>query len=89
MIGYSHKMTTEEKLMLSRAMFHIGRMSETKPAYDFLVCELQRLDTLNRSEPDETTFRMRQGACTVIEDLTRMIDKARDQFDRFDKMKAP
>ena len=89
MIDYPKNITPEEKMRLARALFHIGHLTETTPAVEWLGQELARLDRLNRTERDEVALRHRQGACHVIDGLLVMIAESRDKFDKFDEMRKP
>lgn len=84
MIDYPKNATTEEKMVLARALFHINHFPETKPIVDWLKNELHRMDKLNRTERDDINNKHRQGACQAISKLLSMVAESRDMFDRFD-----
>jgi hypothetical protein len=85
MIDYRHDMSFDEKSRLAKSMFNLGRLNETRSAFEFFQAELIRLDSLNRKEVDVNKLFVRQGACQVLEDVIKMIAEARDRIGDFEK----
>lgn len=67
---------SQRKLQVLAALGRWIRFPETRQMVEWLQGELQRLDTVNRREIEDITYRQRQGAAQAIAELLRMAEEA-------------
>lgn len=72
----------KEALLLYKAMNCFQRFAETRSVVDWLDSELKRLDAANRREPEDATFRQRQGACQVLGKILSMLAESSEKVDK-------
>jgi len=67
-----------------RVLSAIGRWGSSPDSamVEWLATELDRLDRLNRTEPDEVKLRQRQGACQVLEFLLKKAESATGEAEK-------
>jgi hypothetical protein len=80
MIRIPEKYSKQDKLVLFRALAMINSHNELDAIKKLFVDEIARLDKANRAEPDETTFRQRQGTLMALENIISNIDAADDNY---------
>jgi len=70
---------------LYRAMHHLKQPDNPCFAvYVWLIEQLSSLDSENRGEMDDTTYKWRQGAAQAISQMLDHINKARDEVLRLE-----
>ena len=71
----------EEAYKVAQSLFAFGQYAETRPAFEWIMGELARLDIRNRHARGEEGSEIR-GACQALESIVNLVEQSREMTDK-------